>query len=167
MSSSSSRGLSCLCPVPVLEDHGIHDYLVGLDGEVQVRGHKNGREGRWNVAVEAPVADARQAWDILQPRDCAIATSGDYRKFFSLDGKRYAHTIDPRTARPVVNSIGSVTVSSRTCMMADAWATALLVLGPDAGVELARQQDIAALFLIRSGSRIDDIATGRFSDLIG
>jgi thiamine biosynthesis lipoprotein len=151
----------------VLEAAGCTNYMVSLDGELRLRGRNPETRAPWTVAVETPVADRREAWDILEPPTCALATSGDYRKFRDIRGRRFAHTINPRTARPVQNAIGSVTVSRTTCLEADAWATALLVLGPVAGIALAQRRGIAALFLVRTAGRIDEIVTGNFTDLIG
>ncbi len=76
--------------------------------------------------------------------DLSVATSGNYRRGFTVDGQRYSHSFDPRTGRPIVNGVSSVTVLHRSCMMADGWATALTVLGPDAAIALADDQKLAA-----------------------
>ena len=81
--------------------------------------------------------------------DRAVATSGDYRNFFEAGGQRYSHTIDPRTGRPVTHPVGAVSVIDTMALRADAWATALMVLGPEQGLALAEQQGIAALFITR------------------
>jgi thiamine biosynthesis lipoprotein len=86
--------------------------------------------------------------------DLSLATSGDYRNYFERDGHRYSHTIDPRTGRPIAHDLASVSVIHASCMTADALATALEVLGPDAGVDLAERQDIAAYFLVRVAADI-------------
>jgi thiamine biosynthesis lipoprotein len=155
----------------VLERNEIHNYFVSIDGEVRVRGCKNSGgpngKGPWNIAIEVPKANIREAWDILQPKDIALATSGDYRHYLERDGKRYSHTIDRHNARPVDNDVGSVTVAHHSCMIADAWATALLVLGVQDGVALATELGLAALFLVRNGDSIDDVVTGNFDELIG
>ena len=151
----------------VLEHAGIHNYLVSIDGEVRVKGRKGESEGDWLVAVEAPVAGSRTGWDILKPKDCALATSGDYRRVRQYQGRDYSHTMEGRSGRPVDNGVGSVTVAHELCLMADAWATALLVLGPHAGVELARNKGISALFLVRTGRQIREIMTGNFAAVIG
>lgn len=80
----------------------------------------------------------------------AVATSGDYRHFVDIDGIRYAHTMDPRRRTPVVGGPAAVTVLAETCMAADAWATALLVLGPTIGRPIAAQLGLEALFIERS-----------------
>ena len=81
----------------------------------------------------------------------ALATSGDYRNYFEVDGIRYSHTLDPRTGRPVTHQLASVSVLAERALDADAWATALNVLGPNQGLELAEKRGVAALFLIYDG----------------
>ena len=85
----------------------------------------------------------------IELTDRSIATSGDYRNFYTQDGRRISHTIDPRTGRPVNHNLASVSVIHQRCANADAWATALMVLGPDEGHKLAEKHGIAALFLVR------------------
>ena len=151
----------------VLAQDGITDYLITIDGEIRASGRKPGVEGNWRLALEAPIPGQRQAWDILEPKDCAIATSGDYRHFHVHNGKTLSHTIDPRTAAPVDTAIASVTVCDASCMKADAWATALMVLGVRDGVALAQARNIPALFLIRDNGTLREIATGAFDTLRG
>ena len=89
-----------------------------------------------------------------------MATSGDYRNFFEVDGKRYSHTIDPTTGRPVTHDLATVTVLADTCREADGLATTLLVLGPNRGYDWAVQREVAALFVTRSpDSSLAEIAT--------
>jgi thiamine biosynthesis lipoprotein len=80
-----------------------------------------------------------------------VATSGDYRNYFEADGQRYSHTIDPRTGYPVAHELVSVTVVHPSAMMADAWATALTVLGPDEALAVAQEQGLAVYFIQRDG----------------
>ena len=91
-----------------------------------------------------------------------MATSGDYRNSFEKDGIRYSHTIDPRTGRPVTHGLASVTVLHPSAMLADAWATALLVLGPERGFELAQKNGLAAYFIIHAESGLTDKSTPGF-----
>ena len=79
-----------------------------------------------------------------------MATSGDYRNFIELDGTRYSHSVDPRTGRPVTHALASVTVVASDCASADAWATALTVLGPEEGLTVADLEGLAAFFLVRT-----------------
>lgn len=131
----------------VLDDFGISDYLVSIDGEVRAAGSKPGGEP-WRVAIEAPQRGTRDIAGYIELTDGALATSGDYRHFVEHDGRTYSHTMDPRTGRPLQNGIKSVTVRARTCMLADAWATAMLVLGPDIGLPLAAGNGVEAMFAV-------------------
>jgi thiamine biosynthesis lipoprotein len=83
----------------------------------------------------------------------AVTTSGEYRHSYERDGQRYSHTIDPRSGRPVRHSLASVAVVSATALQADAWSTALNVLGEEAGYELAEQRNIPALFIVGEGAK--------------
>ena len=148
----------------VLEAHAITNYLVEIDGEVRARGRKPGLAGLWSIALEAPTKGERVAWDVLDLRDCALATSGDYRHFVHDGHKHRAHTIDGRTGWPVDNSLASVTVRHASCMIADAWASALMVLGPHEGPAVAEAQNIAALFLVRDGDAITEKRSCHFHD---
>jgi thiamine biosynthesis lipoprotein len=131
-----------------LHDHGIVDALVGIDGEMRAMGLRPDREA-WTIAVEAPDAERRTPHSILALQDAAVATSGDYRHWVEVQGRRLSHTMDPRRGAPLIASPASVTVVARSCAAADAWATALMVLGADRGAALARQTGLDALFLLR------------------
>lgn len=139
-----------------LDACGIANYLVGIDGEMRARGSKPGA-GAWAVALERPSYGVREVAGVMELHDAAIATSGDYRRWRDVDGKRYAHTMDPARQQPVLNRIAAVTVIAPTCMLADAWATALLVMGEHAGVALARERGMDALFVLRDGERLEEI----------
>ena len=138
-----------------LHDHGITDALVGIDGEMRAMGLRPDGEA-WTIAVEAPDPARRTPHSILALQDAAVATSGDYRHWVEVQGRRLSHTMDPRRGAPLISSPASVTVVARTCAEADAWATALMVLGPDKGAALARRSGLDALFLLR-----DDDASAR------
>ncbi|MEQ1768897.1 MAG: FAD:protein FMN transferase [Devosia sp.] len=122
---------------------GIGDFLVSIDGEVRARGRKADGTA-WRVAIEAPVAGRREAAGAIDLEDAALATSGDYRHAVDLDGSTFSHTMDPRTGRPLANGIHAVTVRAATCMQADAWATAVMVLGEGA-LPLVRRLGMEAL----------------------
>jgi len=133
----------------LLESRGVQNYLVEIGGELKGKG-RNARGEPWQVAVESPVVGVRRIHRILPVEDVAVATSGDYRNFYVKDGVRYSHIIDPRSARPVSHALASVTVLDPSCTRADALATALMVLGPDAGYELALREGIEAIFIIHA-----------------
>lgn len=136
---------------------GIHSGLVGIDGEMRAMGLRPDGEA-WTIAVEAPDPERRAAHSVLALEDGAVATSGDYRHWVEVGGRRLSHTMDPRRGAPLADSPASVTVVARTCAEADAWATALMVLGTERGQELARSKRLHALFLTRGP---DDGITAR------
>jgi thiamine biosynthesis lipoprotein len=98
--------------------------------------------------------------------DQAMATSGDYRNYFEQDGKRYSHTIDPRTGKPIEFRLASVSVVSKSCMTADALATALMVLGPQDGYNLAKKQGWAVLLVIRTDDGFEQKSTSAFQRML-
>jgi thiamine biosynthesis lipoprotein len=132
----------------VLIDHGIDAALVGIDGEMRALGLRPDGEP-WTIAIEAPDPERRAPYAILALQDAAVATSGDYRHWVSVQGRRLSHTMDPRRGAPLPCSPASVTVVARTCAEADAWATALMVAGAEAGAALAMNQRLDALILMR------------------
>jgi thiamine biosynthesis lipoprotein len=109
--------------------------------------------------------NAREPETVIYLTDTAMATSGDYRNFFESGGKRYSHTIDTRTGRPVTHALASVTVIDARGSRADALATALLVMGPGDGLALAERENLAVLFLVRSDGSVDEIASPAFQRL--
>lgn len=133
-----------------LETRGIGDYLVEIGGEVRARG-VNGAGETWRVGIERPEADRRAIFRVIELQGTAMATSGDYRNYYMHGGRRYSHTIDPRTGRPVTHNLSSVTVLDGSAMTADALATALLVMGPEAGPRYAEKAGLPALFILDEG----------------
>lgn len=140
---------------------GITNFLVGIDGEMRAGGGKP--DGRpWTVGIERPVWGAR---DVLEPvvlAERAIATSGDYRNRISVGDVHLSHTMDPRNARPLQNGVASVSVLAADCMSADAWATALMVLGGAEGPVMASAHGLDALFVLRNGQKLHRIPVGLF-----
>jgi len=128
---------------------GFDNLMVEIGGEVRAHGtHPSGRP--WQVAIEHPQTTGRSIQRVVPLNDEAVATSGDYRIYRDVEGRRVSHLLDPRTGRPVDHGLASVTVFDPLCVRADALATALLVLGPEAGFELANARELAALFLVRN-----------------
>jgi len=142
----------------ILDEQGIEDYLVEIGGEFRARGTT--AAGRpWQVAIERPVEGARVLGEIVVLGNRAIATSGTTRNFFEQEGRRYSHSIDPASGRPVEHPAMAVSVVADTAMDADGWATALLVLGPERGYALAQTIGLAALLVTASGGSFDVRAT--------
>lgn len=145
----------------VLRHHGIRHALAALDGELRALGSQ--ADGQpWAVALENPQAGRRAAQGVIELQDLAVATSGDYRRFVQVGDARLAHTMDGRRAAPVHNGVASVTVLARTCMDADAWATALLVAGSSEGLALAQRLGLEALWLLRGEGTLVEVGLGRF-----
>ena len=126
----------------------IENYLVEIVGELRARGQSR-KIRPWRVGIEKPVSDRRAIQEVIALDNQSMATSGDYRNYREVDGKRISHTIDPRTGRPIEHTLASVTVISADCAGADGWATALNVLGSEAGLKTAQNNKLAALFIIR------------------
>jgi thiamine biosynthesis lipoprotein len=134
---------------------------VEIGGELRALGRN--ADGRpWKIGVERPVADRRSAERVLEVDGAGVATSGDYRNSFEVDGRRYSHVIDPKSGRPVAHDLASVTVVAPTAMRADALATGLLVLGPDEGFALAEREGIAACFIRRAADGFTNRSTPAF-----
>ncbi len=145
----------------VLHKHGVQHALTALDGELRaVGGQASGAP--WAVAIEYPEAGHRAVHSVIELEDLAVATSGDYRRYFQVGNERLAHTMDSRRGAPVNNSVASVTVLARSCMGADAWATALLVAGADEGLAMAQRIGMDVLFLLRREKGLIEVGLGRF-----
>lgn len=163
--SAYAKGYAVDRVAELVEEHPLQGYLVEIGGELRVKGVNAQREP-WAIAIEKPDGGARAVQSILAITDSGMATSGDYRNFYLFNGQRYSHTIDPRTGRPVSHAAAAVTVVEPSAAEADALATALLVLGPDEGMAFAAHEALAALFLVRTGTGIDEHATERFTELM-
>lgn len=149
--SSIAKGYAVDRLSELLGARGITDSLVEIGGELRASGQRP-EGGPWRLAVESPDPATSRFIDALSVTDAAVATSGDYRNFFEYQGKRYSHLVDPRTGYPVAHELVSVTVIDAQCMIADALATALLVLGLEAAQQLAEEEGLAAHFV----SRVDE-----------
>lgn len=142
-----------------LRAHGITRALCSIDGEVRALGIR--RDGTpWSVGIDTPDSPLRGNHSVVMLEDASLATSGDYRHFLEIRGKRLSHTMNPATRAPLLDAPASVTVMAQSCMHADAMATALVVLGLERGERFAREQGIAALFIGRDG---ETRQTGHFA----
>ncbi len=162
---------------------GYADHLVEVGGEVRTAGRSPAGDP-WRIAIERPpdrAADPGQGAPepatedvapaglqrVLEFTDGALATSGDYRNYWERDGVRYSHTIDPRTGRPVEHALASASVFHASCAVADAYATALMVLGPEDGLRWADDNGIAALLLVYRGDSLGELPSAAFRDRFG
>lgn len=147
--SSIAKGYGVDCVADWLRARGVADCLVEVGGELRAHGRKPDGSA-WRVAVEQPGREDEAA-AVIALDGLAIATSGDYRRYFERGERRYSHTLDPRSGAPIDNAVASVTVLHERCMHADALATALTVLGTRAGLAYANRRQLAALFVLREG----------------
>lgn len=140
--------------------HGIDNCLVAIDGELRALGTRPDGGG-WPVAIERPDNERRAAHSLIELEEASIATSGDYRHWVDVQGHRLSHTMDPKRGMPLVGSPASATVITRDCMVADAWATAMMVLGAERGLPLAERHGLSALILHHGND--DGIGCGLFA----
>ncbi len=162
--SAIAKGFGVDMVSKYLESQGIYDYMVEIGGEVRADG-KNHLGEPWRIGISTP-GGGYEIQKVVNVSHAALATSGDYRNYYELDGKRYSHTIDARTGRPVTHGLASVTVIAEDCMEADAWATTLMVLGPDEGLELAVRSGLAAFFIVKDGADFVEQMTPGFRDYL-
>jgi thiamine biosynthesis lipoprotein len=149
-----------------LTDRGFTDFLVDVGGEVLARG-RNQAGAPWQVAIERPQLNGEAIQRLVPISNLAITTAGDYRKYREVDGQRVAHILDPRTGRPLTHRLASVTVIDELAVRADAFDTALMVLGTGEGLALATKLNLAALFIERTGEGFSERATPRFEEIAG
>ncbi len=160
--SAIAKGYGVDAVVELLEARGVSRYLVEIGGELRARG-LNGRDQAWLIAVESPSSAGRSALTTLPVVDRAVATSGDYRNYFEKDGRRYSHTISPLSGYPITHNLASVTVVADNCASADGLATALNVMGFEAGIVLAEEKNLAALFIIKSAEGFEEVRSQALS----
>ncbi len=148
--SSLAKGFGVDRLATLLEQQGIRHYLVEIGGEIRVRGDSP-RGGPWHLAIERPELMGGEPMAGLSVTAGAVATSGSYRNFFEVDGVRYAHSINPHSGYPVRHELASVTVVAEQAMVADAWATALTVLGLERALQVARREGLAVYLVVDAG----------------
>lgn len=147
--STIAKGYGVDIVAELIEQNGINDYLVEIGGEMRVKGFKHTGE-LWHVAIEKPVNEERAVQQIIVPKDNAVATSGDYRNYYEVDGQRFSHIIDPATGKPINHKIVSVTVIHPSSMTADGLSTALMVMGEEKALAFAEQHQLAVYIIVKS-----------------
>jgi FAD:protein FMN transferase len=168
--SAVAKGYAVDEVAELLASHGIENYLVEVGGELRLKGLKANGE-RWRIAIEKPysgqvVGQENAVQEVLELENVAVATSGDYRNYFEQGGKRYSHTIDPRTGYPIDHNLASVTVISQTAARADALATAMMVLGPEGALKFAEQNNLAVYLLVKRVDGFESKTTTLFSQYL-
>lgn len=149
----------------LLEERGIDNYLVEIGGELRTLG-VNPKGAKWRIGIEKPVATGNVVQVPVEISGFAMATSGDYRNYYERDGVRYAHSIDPRDGRPLQHRLASVTVIADSCAEADGLATALNVMGAEAGLQLAEREGLAVYMLVKSDEGFEPIASTAFQPFL-
>lgn len=164
--SAIAKGYAVDLVADYLISKGVSNFLVEIGGEMRSSGVKPTGES-WRIAIEAPYVNEQRVYEILELKDMAIATSGDYRNYFESEGKRYSHTINPKTGSPVIHNLASASVIMNDCMDADAFATAFMAMGVDKALKLANEQRIAAYFIYRDGEQFNAVASEEFVSQFG
>ncbi|MBO5951612.1 MAG: FAD:protein FMN transferase [Bacteroidaceae bacterium] len=161
--SAIAKGFGCDVVAALFDSVGIADYMVEIGGEIVVKG-LNSKGSDWRIGISKPTDDSlateTELQTVLELTNRAMATSGNYRNFYYKDGKKYAHTIDPATCRPVNHNLLSVTVLAENCAVADAYATAMMVLGLERSLELCKElENIDAYFIYQDNEGVIQICT--------
>nr|WP_154324711.1 FAD:protein FMN transferase ApbE [Pantoea sp. 201603H] len=149
----------------LMEQEGINNYLVSVGGAVLTRG-KNAQNKPWRVAIQKPTDKENAVEEIVDLQGHGISTSGSYRNYYELEGKRLSHVIDPRTGRPIEHKLVSATVIATTALEADGWDTGLMVLGTEKAMQLARQQKLAVYLITRQGDSFSHWMSPQFEAFI-
>ncbi|WP_306726401.1 FAD:protein FMN transferase ApbE [Klebsiella quasipneumoniae] len=134
----------------LMEQEGISRYLVSVGGALVSRG-MNGEGKPWRVAIQKPTDQENAVQAIVDINGHGISTSGSYRNYYELDGKRISHVIDPQTGQPITHKLVSVTVIAPTALEADGWDTGLMVLGPEKAQQVVREQGLAVYMIVKEG----------------
>lgn len=153
--NSIAKGLACDEVGRMLERNGVENYIVEIGGEIAVRG-KNENGADWRISVDRPIESAdtviHKSAFVIELEDGGVATSGNYRNFRIVDGKKVAHTINPHTGKPEITNLLSVTIVAHDCMTADAYATACMALGLDGSKKMLHGDKDIAVSLSYVGS---------------
>lgn len=153
IASAIAKGFGVDIVAEYLEKKGVKDYMVEIGGEIRLKG-KSSKDRKWKIGIDKPVDDVtasdRKIQEIISMEKGAMATSGNYRNFYYKDGKKYSHTIDPRTGYPVEHTLLSASVITSNCMEADAYATSFMVLGLEESRAIIEQNNNLEAYLIYS-----------------
>ena len=153
-----AKGFACDVVADTLEAYGCTDFCVEIGGELAVKG-RNPKGVNWHIAINKPVEDSTcvnsEIQEVVELTNCGMATSGNYRNYYELGGKKYSHTIDPRTGYPVRHNLLSTTIVASDCITADAWATACMVAGLETAKEwINNRSDIKGYLIYEENGEI-------------
>ena len=150
----------------LLGDSGCPNHLVEIGGEIRSGGVKR-ENTSWNIGIERPISGERSVQKAIKTRDTtAMATSGDYRNYFEYKGKRYSHTIDPTNGYPIIHKLAAVSVLHTSCMLADAYATAFMVMGPERSMDFAREHNMRIYMLVKRENGFVPLTSPAFEKFI-
>lgn len=170
--SAIAKGYGVDLVAKTIETAGHQNYFVVIGGEVRLKGHKGTDQKKifWRVGIEAPAKSINAGpalhKAIAVPQDISMATSGNYRNYFEENGKRYSHTIHPQSGRPIEHHLASVTVLDQDCTVADAMATAFMVMGLEASLTYAKKHKLACYFIYKNKEEFSTKATPEFEKIL-
>ncbi|NVJ57701.1 MAG: FAD:protein FMN transferase [Vibrionaceae bacterium] len=163
--STIAKGWGVDVVADYIQSQGIMNYMVEVGGEMRVKGLN--REGvPWRIAIEKPSVDERAIQEIIEPGEMAVATSGDYRNYFERDGIRYSHIINPETGKPINHKVVSVTVLDKSSMTADGLATGLMVMGEVKGMQVAQENNIPVLMIVKTEDGFKELASDAYKPYV-
>ena len=158
--SAIAKGHSVDLVAKYFNSVSVKNYMIEVGGEIIVKGQKSEKKP-WAIGITSPGPKLSVIHRVVLLKNTAMATSGNYRNYFEKNGKRFSHTIDPKTGRPITHKLASATVFDETCLDADAWATAFMVMGAKKAKNFANNHNIKALFLVK-----DDSSSGGFREIL-
>ena len=147
-----------------LDQLGINNYIINIGGDILTKGY-NSKKENWVIGIENPNLKEKLIKEIVNLTNKGLATSGDYKNFFTKDGKKYSHIINPKTGKPIMHSTKSVTVIHENSMKADGWATAFLALGSLEGLKIADKEKISVLFIDEIDNKLIKFKSSAFKNL--
>ena len=147
-----------------LDQLGIKNYIINIGGDILTKGY-NSKKENWVIGIENPNLKEKLIKEIVNITNKGLATSGDYKNFFTKNGNRYSHIINPKTGKPITHSTKSVTVIHENSTKADGWATAFLVLGSSEGLKIAEKEKIAVLFIDKINNKLIKLKSSTFKNL--
>ena len=147
-----------------LDQLGIKNYIINIGGDILTKGY-NSKKENWVIGIENPNLKEKLIKEIVNITNKGLATSGDYKNFFTKNGNRYSHIINPKTGKPITHSTKSVTVIHENSIKADGWATAFLVLGSSQGLKIAEKEKIAVLFIDKINNKLIKFKSSTFKNL--
>lgn len=166
--SAIAKGFGVDQVADLLTSMDCENFMVEIGGEVVASGQK--KSSKWRIGIDRPYFDAVPGQNleaVIEVSDMGVATSGDYRNYFVSDDKTYSHTIDPVTGRPIVNGVASVTVIAPKCVLADAMATAIMVMGVGKGLQWVNSKDnIEAFIIIRTDEGYEEVFSPGFKNYL-